>query len=131
MSNTKTPDKTDTAPPDLAEESANTPAASSASEIDAFVQQVRSMPAHGEQRGRLIFGMDATMSRQPTWDMALQLQGEMFDAVAQIGGLDVQLIYFRGFGECRASKWVSDAHALKRLMTSVAARAASHRSARC
>jgi hypothetical protein len=120
MAKTKTPDKADTAPPDLAKDSANTPATSSASEIDAFVQHVRSMPARGDQRGRLIFGMDATMSRQPTWDMALQLQAEMFDAVAQIGGLDVQLIYFRGFGECRASKWVSDAHALKRLMTSVA-----------
>ncbi len=120
MAKTKTPDKTETAPPDLAKDNANTPATSSASEIDAFVQHVRTMPARGGQRGRLIFGMDATMSRQPTWDMALQLQAEMFDAVAQIGGLDVQLIYFRGFGECRASKWVSDAKALKRLMTSVA-----------
>lgn len=122
MSKSKTPDKTDTAPPGMARDSARTPAPSSAGEIDAFVAKVRSMPATGAQRGRLIFAMDATMSRQPAWDMALQLQGEMFDAVAQIGGLDVQLIYFRGFDECRASKWVSDAHALKRLMISVACR---------
>ena len=73
----------------------------------------------GGGRGRLIFAMDATMSRQPTWDLALGLQSEMFAAVRDIGGLDVQLIYFRGFGECRASKWVSDPSALARLMTTV------------
>ena len=55
------------------------------------------------------------MSRAPTWDMALKLQGEMFAAVKEVGGLDVQLIYFRGLGECRASKWVSDPDALARL----------------
>ncbi len=122
MSTKKSPDKTHPAPADQPPENANMPARSSADEIDAFVAQVRSMPATTAQRGRLIFAMDATMSRQPAWDMALQLQGEMFEAVAQIGGLDVQLMYFRGFDECRASKWVSDAHGLKHLMTSVACR---------
>jgi hypothetical protein len=63
--------------------------------------------------------MDATMSRQPTWDLALGLQADMFRAVKEVGGLDVQLVYFRGFGETRASKWVSDPEALARLMTKV------------
>jgi hypothetical protein len=63
--------------------------------------------------------MDATMSRQPTWDLALGLQADMFRAVKEIGGLDVQLVYFRGFGETRASKWISDPEALARLMTKV------------
>jgi hypothetical protein len=63
--------------------------------------------------------MDATMSRQPTWDMALALQTDMFQAVKSVGGLDVQLVYFRGAGECRASKWVCDPDALALLMTSV------------
>jgi hypothetical protein len=76
-------------------------------------------PTTGAGRGRLIFAMDATMSRAPTWDLALQLQGDMFQAVKEVGGLDVQLVYFRGFAECRASKWVSDPEALARLMTSV------------
>ena len=70
-------------------------------------------------RGRLLFAMDATMSRQPTWDMALALQADMFHAVKAVGGLDVQLIYFRGAGECRASGWVSDPDALAALMTRV------------
>jgi hypothetical protein len=64
--------------------------------------------------------MDATMSRQPTWDMALKLQGDMFRAVKEAGGLDVQLVFFRGLAETRASKWVGDPDALARLMSSVA-----------
>lgn len=73
-------------------------------------------------RGRLMFGMDATMSREPTWDLALSLQASMFSEVKAIGGLDVQLVYFRGLDECRASKWVSDAGALAKLMTGVQCR---------
>ncbi|MEM7619681.1 MAG: VWA domain-containing protein [Pseudomonadota bacterium] len=94
---------------------------SSTSEIDAFLQQVKTLAPqqNAQQRGRLIFAMDATMSRRPTWDMALSLQAQMFHEVAAIGGLDVQLVYFRGFSECQASKWVSDAKALANLMAKV------------
>ena len=92
-------------------------------EIADFLAQVGAMsaarPAGETTRGRLLFALDATMSRQPTWDLACQLQGEMFETVARTGGLDVQLIYFRGFGECRASRWVSDARALAGLMTGI------------
>ena len=70
-------------------------------------------------RGRLIFALDATMSRQPTWDTALRLQAEMFEEAAKVGGLDVQLAYYRGFNECRTSRWVSDARALRDLMTTI------------
>jgi hypothetical protein len=96
------------------------------SEIDAFLQKVKSTPPANRtpgSRGRLIFGMDATASREPTWDQACQIQGEMFTATAELGGLDVQLVFFRGFGECKASKWASDGKALARLMTSVMCRA--------
>ncbi|MBU1209710.1 MAG: VWA domain-containing protein [Alphaproteobacteria bacterium] len=93
---------------------------SSTDEIADFLAKVKSLgPRTGSGAGRLIFAMDATMSRQPTWDMALGLQSEMFAAVRDVGGLDVQLIYFRGFGECRASKWVSNPMALQRLMTGI------------
>jgi hypothetical protein len=43
----------------------------------------------------------------------------MFKAVKAVGGLDVQLVYFRGFNECQASKWVGDPDALARLMRQV------------
>ncbi len=95
------------------------------SEVDDFLAKVASSPARqpAGERGRLIFAMDATMSREPTWDNACQIQGEMFRETAALGGLDVQLVYYRGFGECRASKWVADPTALLRLMTGVSCRA--------
>jgi hypothetical protein len=95
--------------------------ASTASEVADFVAKMKALgPVKGPGRGRLIFAMDATMSREPTWDMALALQADMFRAVEEVGGLDVQLVYFRGTGECRASRWVSAPQELARLMTSVA-----------
>lgn len=95
-------------------------ARSSDREVAEFIARMKTLtPQTRAGRGRLIFAMDATMSRQPTWDMALGLQADMFRAVKEVGGLDVQLVYFRGAGECRASKWVSDPDALARLMTTV------------
>lgn len=86
-------------------------------EIAAFLQQARAVAAaRSSGSGRLVLALDATMSRQPTWDLACTLQAEMFDAVGKAGSLAVQLVYFRGFGECRASKFVQDTNALKDLM---------------
>ena len=87
---------------------------SSSNDVDAFI--ARAKAGAGTGTGRLIFAMDATMSRQPTWDTAMHHQSAMFSAVDKVGTLDVQLVYFRGFRECRASKWVSDTKALRRLM---------------
>ncbi|MER8644717.1 VWA domain-containing protein [Mesorhizobium sp. M1252] len=94
---------------------------SNAGEIDAFIRQARTLVATGT--GRLILALDATMSRQPTWDVAAKLQGEMFDAVGKAGTLSVQLAYFRGLGECRSSAFVADTNALKQLMTRIDCRA--------
>jgi hypothetical protein len=96
-------------------------AASPRPEIDAFITRARALAPTLEagQRGRLIFALDATMSRQPTWDAACQLQAEMFREAAAIGGLEVQLVYYRGFDECRASGWVTDGARLARLMTGI------------
>ncbi len=101
----------------------NEPAkASPRAEIDAFIKRARTLapPTEPGVRGRLIFALDATMSRQPTWDTACRLQGEMFREAASVGGLDVQLIYFRGLNECRASRWVSDGAGLGDLMGRIA-----------
>ena len=92
---------------------------SSRAEVDAFLNEIRGLRPAGSGRGRLIFAMDATMSRQPSWDLALELQADMFKTVKTVGGLDVQLVYFRGFNECRASKWVSEPTTLAGLMTGV------------
>ena len=98
-----------------------TPATSSRAEIDAFLEHVRGIErtTAAGKRGRLIFALDATMSRQPTWDTACKLQAEMFLEAQAIGGLDVQLVYFRGMAECRASRWVSEPPALAALMEKI------------
>lgn len=100
------------------------PATSTAEELNAFLEKVATAPVPRKEgrRGRLIFAMDATLSREPTWDRACQIQGEMFMETAAIGGLDVQMVYFRGFGECQRSKWVSSGEALLELMSGVRCR---------
>ena len=93
---------------------------SSKNDIADFLNAARAIaPQAGGGSGRLVFALDATMSRQPTWDAACRLQGEMFNAVGRAGGLQVQLVYFRGFGECRSSKWVNDTNQLRDLMTQI------------
>src|SRR6476659_3880587 len=83
--------------------------ATSDAEVADFVRRMKQLgPRIGTGNGRLLFAMDATMSRQPTWDMALALQADMFSAVKAVGGLDVPLVYFRGAGECSASTRASD-----------------------
>jgi hypothetical protein len=106
-------------------ESLREPAAPSGrGEVDAFLQQVRSLGPATQfgRRGRLIFALDATMSRQPLWDTACRLQADMFGEAAAIGGLDVQLVYYRGLIECGASHWVSDARGLGALMERISCR---------
>jgi len=100
------------------------PETSSSSEVDAFLRKLAVTPAPspaaaGAARGRLIFAMDATASREPTWDSACHLQAEMFKETEALGGLEVQLIYYRGFGECKASPWVADSGKLLHFMTGV------------
>jgi hypothetical protein len=70
-------------------------------------------------RGRLVFALDATMSRQPTWDMACTLQADMFREAAALGSLDIRLVYYRGMNECRASGWISDSAHLAKLMSKI------------
>jgi hypothetical protein len=100
-----------------------TPApASSRPEIDAFLERVKSLgPSSNPSgtRGRLVFALDATMSRQPTWDSACALQADMFREAAATGGLDIQLVYFRSLTECRASSWVAASAKLADLMSKI------------
>jgi hypothetical protein len=91
-------------------------------DVTAFLKQARNlqtMMSHGNKPGRLAFIIDATASRQPTWDHACRIQGDMFKAVEKIGSLRVQLVYFRGFAEFHASDWLGDTHALLREMKGV------------
>lgn len=89
-------------------------------EIAAFLDAMRKTPAQAPTgRGRLVFALDATMSRQPSWDVAQQVQGQMFAAAASCGGLDIQLVYFRGFNECRASAFMRNGAGLSAAMSKI------------
>ncbi|MCW5772520.1 MAG: VWA domain-containing protein [Rhodospirillaceae bacterium] len=101
--------------------------------MDAFLRDLAATPAPQHRpgaRGRLIFAMDATASREPTWDTAIQIQAEMFAAAESLGGLQVQLVHYRGFGEFRASPWLGDPAALVERMTAVRCRAGKTQIAR-
>lgn len=95
---------------------------SSTGEIDAFLSRVRTMAPAAKgtaEPGRLLFALDATASRQPTWDRACHIQSDMFHAAGELGGLSIQLVFFRGFGECKSSSWTEDTATLARRMASV------------
>jgi hypothetical protein len=95
---------------------------STSTEVAEFLRRVAKAPALSAPRGRLIFALDATASRQPTWDRACQLQGDMFAAVSGLGGLALQLVWYRGCGEFQVEPWLTDSAELQRRMTSVQCR---------
>ena len=82
------------------------------------------------RRGRLIFALDATASREATWDLARDLQAKMFREAAPIGMLNVQLAYYRDTDECRVSKWFSSGEQLAQLMNKIDCRAGATQIAR-
>jgi hypothetical protein len=92
-----------------------TAATASSAKLDLFLNRL----AAQKPTGRLVFALDATMSRQPTWDRACQLQAEMFSEAAGIGGLEIQVVYFRGKQELSASPWMTNAKQLEKAMTGI------------
>jgi hypothetical protein len=89
--------------------------------LDTFLRQVAATPRKGPagDRGRLIFALDATASREPTWDQAMRIQSAMFTETRELGGLEVQLCFYRGLAELSASPWCGEARELLGLMTRV------------
>jgi hypothetical protein len=67
--------------------------------------------------GRLIFGLDATGSREATWDTAARIQIDMFKAAGH--GLRIKLIYFRGGDECKATPWIASPQRLGDMMRTI------------
>jgi len=103
----------------MADEDNKLPTQARKAAVDAFLNKAAVTPYRpgARERGRLMFAIDATASREPTWDMACQIQGEMFEATHAIGGLEVQLAFYRGFGEFKVTKWLTNSKALVRHMT--------------
>jgi hypothetical protein len=95
------------------------------SQLDSFLAEVKELAGGSSSggRGRIIFALDATMSREETWDLACKLQADMFREVATAGGLEVQLVYYRGDQQCAASRWTTDTNHLTKIMTGITCRA--------
>ena len=93
----------------------------SSEKVGDFLAQVKKTPSRiqRENTGRLVFGMDATASRERTWDNACQIQSKMFRATDDIGAINVQLCYYRGFNEFHYSGWSSSGEELIKEMTNV------------
>ena len=101
----------------------DTPPVNTTDDINQFLNKVESTPlatptADG-QAGKLIFALDATASRQATWDQASALQADMFTKTKGISALSLQLVYFRGYDECRASPWLDNSAGLLRMMNKI------------
>jgi hypothetical protein len=89
----------------------------SPTKIDEFLNQLATLPPTG---GKLVFGLDATASREATWDTACALTADMFEVAAVSGSLEIQLVYYRGsHGECKASGWMTDAKRLSIIMSKI------------
>lgn len=95
---------------------------SSRTEVDDFLGRLAVTPgvtAAPGQRGRLLFALDATASRRGTWDRAMHIQAEMFQEAGALGGLDMQVAFYRGLSEFRATPWLRDPDALLKAMMKV------------
>jgi len=93
---------------------------STKSEIADFLNKAANLPTTIKSAsGRLIFAMDATASREPAWETACELQGQMFEQTQRIGGLHVQMVYYRGYNEFYTCKWASRPSELSRTMREV------------
>ena len=90
-------------------------------DVNDFLAQVAKSPriVKSNANGRLIFAMDATASREPMWDLASHIQAEMFKSVSDIGGLSIQLCYYRGFNEFQSFEWTDQAPKLLNSISSV------------
>ncbi|KPK40481.1 MAG: hypothetical protein AMJ69_02140 [Gammaproteobacteria bacterium SG8_47] len=105
----------------MADEDRKLPQRSNPADVDAFLRKVAAAPVvkPAGQRGRLLFAMDATASREPSWDSACAIQAQMFQETAALGGLEIQLCYYRGFGDFEASAWLRDSEQLLKRMLAV------------
>jgi hypothetical protein len=83
--------------------------------VAAVRQQMERQKFEARHAARMIFAMDATGSREPTWEMAGKLHREMG---AALGSLTLQLVFFGGTA-CKASQWVVGGQRLAELMIKV------------
>jgi hypothetical protein len=72
---------------------------------------------------RIIVGIDATASREATWDAATGYTVKMLRAATTDNPLEIQIVFYRGEKECVASRWITDANVLAAVVTKVSCEA--------
>ncbi|WP_299195645.1 VWA domain-containing protein [uncultured Amphritea sp.] len=92
---------------------------SSHQDIEEFLQQAQQLAAPVHGNARMIFALDATASRERTWDHACHLQSEMFLQTQELGKLAIQLCHYGGLSSFSASGWLQDTNSLLNRMNSV------------
>jgi len=78
-------------------------------------------PRVAGKRGKLLFAIDATASREPAWEAAKQLTDSFFDAVP--GMIDIGLAAYGGNRVHTFTPYVADARRLRRLASGISCRA--------
>jgi len=78
----------------------------------------RSPKPSGKSDGRLVFIIDATASREHSWQAAQEIQIQMFEAARQFGNLHVRLMFFGG-DYFEDTGWTDDPNYLKQKMAPV------------
>lgn len=86
--------------------------------VSAFLEATKKHQIAEHTPSRLVLALDATASREHTWDLATSLHGQLFQA-AKAKQLSVQLVYYRGFNEFHASAWNNSSEALLNSMQRV------------
>jgi hypothetical protein len=103
-------------------DNSNLPTKSTPAEVEAFLREVAKTPLNPKGTvpgGRLLYAMDATARREPSWNQACNIQGEMFTATNELGGLKVKHCFYRGFRELMTSGWCNGSARLLQRMEQV------------
>ncbi len=92
------------------------------SAVDGFLAELDQRDAlatSGGGRPGLIFSLDATASRQAVWTQSSRLVQDMFTHTKGLSELDMQLVFYRGYGECKSSGWLNNADSMVNAMSKV------------
>lgn len=90
------------------------------SNVDQFLARVeRAKPPASRATHRIIFALDATASREPTWDLACSLHAELFEVARDAGNISVQLVYYLGIGGFEHTRWSTSPSSLLSEMSAV------------
>lgn len=86
--------------------------------VSEFLDKLASVPAVkvSDLPARLVFAIDATASRGPTWERACRIQGQMFESASALGGIEIQLCYYQGADLFYAGSWCASTDHLRREM---------------